>query len=92
MVGVAAAFLVAASFDAGPYEGTVRDRDGGGLLFCRIIELVLSRSAEAVQDAAISPQFFDSCTNLRGQAFAFDLRGLHEDGLNVILCPLIVER
>ena len=61
------------------------------LLFRRVVELVLSRSLETLLHAGIFPEHADCSADLRRKAIAFDLRWLHEDGLNVILCSLIVQ-
>jgi hypothetical protein len=54
--------------------------------------LVFSRALEARLDTGISPEDRDGVANLRGQAVAFDLCGLHEDGLDVVFGFLVVER
>lgn len=61
-------------------------------LFGRVVELVLARALEALLHAGILPQDGDGVANLRGQAVALDLRRLHEDGLDVVLGALVVER
>lgn len=64
----------------------------GRSLFGRVVELVLARALEALLHAGILPQDRDGVANLRGQAVALDLRRLHEDGLDVVLGALVVER
>lgn len=54
--------------------------------------MVFARSLEALLHAGVFPEYRDGVANLWGQAVAFDLRGLHEDGLHVVLCALVVER
>lgn len=64
----------------------------GGLLSGRIVELVLARALEAVLHSTVLPQSLNGATNLRREDFAFDLSGLHEDGLDVVLHALVLER
>ena len=64
----------------------------GYALFGRVVELVLARALEALLHAGILPQDRDGIANLRGQAVALDLCRLHEDGLDVVLGALVVER
>lgn len=65
---------------------------GRDSLLGRVVQLVLARTLEALLHADILPQNRDCVTNLRRQAVALDLCGLHEDGLDVVLGALVVER
>ncbi len=62
------------------------------LLFRGVVQLVLSRALEALLDTDILPESIDGVAHLRRQAVALDLCWLHEDGLDVVLGALIVER
>jgi hypothetical protein len=61
-------------------------------LFRRIVQLVLARSLEALLHASILPEHRNGIPDLWRQAVAFNLCGLHEDGLNVVLGALVIER
>lgn len=64
----------------------------GNLLSRRIIQLVFPRPLEALLNTNILPQSLNCVANLWWQDVAFDLGGLHEDGLDVVLHSLILER
>jgi hypothetical protein len=61
-------------------------------LFRGVVQLVLARALEALLHAGVLPEHRDGVANLRGQAVALDLCGLHEDGLDVVLGALVIER
>lgn len=61
-------------------------------LLSRVVQLVLPRALEALLHTSILPEHGDGVANLRGQAVAFNLCGLHEDSLDVVLGALVVER
>lgn len=62
------------------------------LLSGRIVELVLSRALEALLDTTVFPQSLDGVSDLGRKDIALDLGGLHEDGLDVVLHPLVLQR
>lgn len=69
----------------------VQRRRGDNLLFGRVVELVLSGALETLLDTSILPQNADGIADLGWEVVAFNLGGLHENGLNVILGSLIVK-
>lgn len=62
------------------------------ILSGRVVQLVLSGSLEALLHTTVLPQGLDGAANLGRKDVALDLGGLHEDGLDVVLHPLILER
>lgn len=62
------------------------------LLSRRVVELVFSGSLEALLHTAILPKGLNRTANLGRQNFAFNLGGLHEDGLDVVLHALVFQR
>ena len=61
-------------------------------LFRRVVQLVFPRPLEALLHTAVAPQSSNRISDLRRKVVTFDLSGLHEDGLNVVLVTGILER
>lgn len=64
----------------------------GDLLFGRVVELVFSGTLEALLNARVLPQNANGIADFRWEVLAFNLSGLHENGLDVVLRPLVIER
>ena len=64
---------------------------GPNSLFGRIVQLVFARALETLLHTGVAPQGADRIANLWGQALTLDLRRLHEDGLDVIFVPGVLE-
>ena len=60
-------------------------------LFGRVVELILSRSLETLLHTGILPEGVNGIPDFGWQAVSFDLCGLHEDGLYMVFCPLVIK-
>lgn len=54
--------------------------------------MVLAGSFEALLDTDVPPQSRNGIANLGGKVVSFDLGWLHENGLYMVLGPLVVKR
>lgn len=62
-----------------------------GVLFSRVVELVLARALEASLQAGVLPEGGDGGADLGGQAVALNLLRLHKDSLDMIFAAAVGE-